>query len=67
MVVTAKMLFQELYDNKKNPVLYNLLSAKLIDIILGIVALNCILTHEGQLVELTQVLVNVRFPDFSKE
>lgn len=59
--MSTKVLFQEICDKKINPILYNHLSAKIIDMILGLLALKFFIKHESQIVEIIQILIHVKY------
>lgn len=59
MVESLQISFQHLYEKKREIVNCNKLYAKLIDVILGIVAIYFFIQYEGYIVETMQVLIEV--------
>lgn len=58
---SLKISLKDLYYKGTNPIICNSLSAKLIDMLLGILALNYFLMYESYIVEAIQVLIDVIF------
>lgn len=59
MMESLKTTLQDLYMKGPNPIIRNNLSAKLIDMVLGILALKYFLMYESYIVEAIHVLIVV--------
>lgn len=59
VVYSMKMTLQDINLKGSNPILCNNLSAKLIDMVLGLFVLNYFLIYESYIVEAIQVFIDV--------